>query len=183
MIKERDAQGRIKRRPLAEKFWEKVDKHGPVLRFELGPCWTWTARCFSNGYGCLVAGRGKRKNYLAHRLAWRLAVGRIPRGRQVLHRCDNPRCVRAERSPQKSHLFLGTQADNMADMRVKGRAGYCGVRGEQNGSAVLTAAQVQKIRKQFVPRVRGYKVLAAAFGVSPHAVEAIVRRKTWRWLA
>jgi hypothetical protein len=59
---------------------------------------------------------------LAHRIAYELECGPVPEGMFVLHRCDNPPCVRV------SHLFLGTRADNLADMRAKGR----GVGGPNN---------------------------------------------------
>jgi hypothetical protein len=51
-----------------------------------------------------------------HRLAWELVNGPIPEGMHVLHRCDEPRCCNPD------HLFLGTQAENMADMHRKGRS-------------------------------------------------------------
>ena len=85
---------------IQERFWSKVDRSGK--------CWLWTASRNSSGYG-KFDGEG------AHRVAWRLAYGVIPYGACVLHRCDMPRCV------NPAHLWLGTQADNVADMVAKGR--------------------------------------------------------------
>lgn len=50
-----------------------------------------------------------------HQVAWILTNGPIPPGMGVLHRCDNQPCC------NPSHLFIGTQADNVADMVAKGR--------------------------------------------------------------
>ena len=91
---------------LTDRFWSKVDTSGE--------CWTWTADLDDHGYGRL--GIGRKRIEPAHRVAWTLANGPIPEGLRVLHHCDNPPCVRPD------HLFLGTQADNMADMMAKGRA-------------------------------------------------------------
>lgn len=101
-------------RPLAERFWEKVDRDGPVSREELGRCWIWTAARNVHGYGkigvpgSVIVG--------AHRVAWGLERGPIPAGLWVLHRCDNPPCVRID------HLFLGTALDNNRDSASKGRS-------------------------------------------------------------
>lgn len=76
-------------------------------------CHEFTGFLLPNGYGRIGGGDGK--TWLAHRMSWTCHFGPIPAGIQVLHRCDNRKCIRPE------HLFLGTQADNMQDMIAKGR--------------------------------------------------------------
>ena len=79
-------------------------------------CLEWTKSTNRNGYG-LIGFDGKCR--LAHRVAWELANGPIPDGLNVLHHCDNPPCCDTEKC-----LFLGTQADNVADMEAKGRGRF-----------------------------------------------------------
>lgn len=81
-------------------------------------CWEWSgARYVPNrgGYGVL---HREHRAIAAHRYAWMLAHGPIPAGLFVCHKCDNPPCFRL------SHLFLGTQTDNMRDMSAKGRSKF-----------------------------------------------------------
>ena len=85
-------------------FWPKVRK--------TSDCWLWTAACNEHGYGCFMYKSILRK---AHRTAWEIEVGRIPKGKCVLHHCDTPACVKP------SHLYLGTQLDNMRDILRRGR--------------------------------------------------------------
>jgi hypothetical protein len=86
------------------RFWRKV---------AIGPgCWLWLGS--HNGrYGEIRLGTG-RKEY-AHRWIYRELFGAIPPGMVIMHRCDNPRCVRP------SHLDVGTQRDNIRDAAAKGR--------------------------------------------------------------
>lgn len=128
-------------------------------------CWSWAGHCIPNGYGSLkVDGR----ETLAHRLMWELTHGSIPDDLCVLHHCDNPPCCNPK------HLFLGTKADNAQDALAKGRL-YI-PRGEANGNAKLTAAQVRDIRRADDTAQH----LATRYGVSLALIGFVRQRKVWR---
>lgn len=108
----------------ARRFWAKVDKNGPIVPGMTTPCWLWTG-ARAGGYGKVYVGGRSGGMVGAHRVAWEVLVGPIPDGLRVLHRCDNPPCVRADPDPALSHLFIGTQSDNLRDMAAKGRNPGC----------------------------------------------------------
>lgn len=128
-------------------------------------CWLWLGSVRPDGYGQVQ----RHAKYLyAHRLAWTIFHGMIPAGMAVLHRCDVRCCV------NPNHLFLGTLADNNADMKKKGRSK--GTRGELSGMSKLTADQVRAIRADPRPQV----AIARDYGVTNTAVWKIKHRTRWR---
>jgi len=131
----------------------------------LGRCFPYSGWKDKNGYGVIRAWRKFRiKERRAHRAAWIIANGPIPKGVFVLHKCDNPSCIRI------SHLFLGTALDNKRDSQHKNR----GVIGERNGRAILTWSQVKQIRSLYHGKWREQTQLAKRFGVSPTTIRLIV---------
>ncbi len=100
---------------LKERVMSKVEK--------TESCWNWIGRTAPPGWYGVITLNGKGVN--CHRISYEVHCGEIPQGMQVLHSCDNPSCV------NPSHLFLGTQADNMSDMRHKQRGFWQKNRGKQ----------------------------------------------------
>ena len=133
-------------------------------------CHVWQRATNSFGHGALVF---DGVQWLAHRLAWTLANGPIPKGKYVLHRCDNPPCINLE------HLWLGDNRDNVADMVAKKRH----ARGQWNGGAKLTNDQVQQIRKLLDEGVLTQIEIAEKFGITQTTVSNIKRGISWGWLA
>ena len=130
-------------------------------------CLIWQACVGGNGYGQL---RVNGRLVYAHRHAWEQAFGPVPDGLHVLHRCDVRRCV------EPSHLFLGTNQDNIADKLQKNR----GSRGENHNMAKLSAAQVSDIRKRLAAGDESQAEIAASHGVSQPLVSMIHTGKVWK---
>ena len=134
-------------------------------------CVLWVASVARDGYGSFYA-RGKL--IPAHRAAFRMAYGEFNESLNVPHRCDNPRCVNPD------HLFLGTQAQNVADMLRKQR--HVPSRGVANGRSKLTD---EIVRDMFVLRSKGqsFESIGRIYGVSRVTVSSIVKRLAWRHVA
>lgn len=146
---------------LEERFWEKVRKSSG--------CWEWTASKI-NGYGRIGLTRARRQMF-AHRLSYELHYGPVPDGLFVLHKCDNPGCVRPD------HLFLGTLTDNNRDRAQKGR--NLSVKGENHGRAKITNRDVVQMR-QLYKNGKTPAELAKKYGISQSNVSRIVRGRAWK---
>lgn len=169
------------RRSLAERFWPKVNKAGPTVRPNLGPCWLWTGSVLSGpGYGCVRD--ENRKTITAHLASWMLGGNpRPPKGRELCHRCDVRTCV------NPSHLFEGSHTDNMRDAAAKGRTGSQLhperlPRGSRHHQAKLNERKVREIRA-LAAAGQSLRSLAERFGVSDTLVGYVVKRKFWRHVA
>lgn len=143
---------------LTERFWQKVDKADP------DECWEWQASIKQSGHGQI---RKAGSPEYAHRVAYKLEVG-PPGDNDVLHECGNPSCV------NPSHLYLGDQADNAADMVSNSESAA----GEANARSKLTEEQVRQIRNDYDPST-SFRELAEEYEVSPGTVHSVVNHNTW----
>lgn len=144
-----------------KRFWAKVEIK------KADECWPWLAWRDKLGYGDFDYPHGR---YRAHRLAYLFGNGDIDT-RNVCHSCDNPSCC------NPSHLWLGTQQENMIDMRSKGR-GFL-TSGTKNWSAKLTDEQVHQIRRDRSDGIY-YKITLEKFGIKRAAYYSIVGRRAWK---
>jgi len=149
-----------------QRFWMQVN--------QTEVCWLWIGSLKSatgrNQYGMVRFG-GKRIS--AHRASWLLHFGEIPTGLCVLHKCDNPRCVRPD------HLFLGTNSDNQRDCVSKGRHRIGDRKGEKHPMALLTNSEAAIIRCIYTGKRGEVTRLAKQFDVPRKVVSRIVHHLTY----
>lgn len=157
------------RKTTEERFWCKVNK--------TKKCWDWIASMNPKGYG-YFGDPQRRRVMLAHRYSWELHNGAIPEGAHVLHRCDNPACIRP------SHLFLGSELDNHNDAIAKERKSPQPIPRRQ-----FSHNEVHQIRKLYrsqehwprnVARPYSLRGLAQLFNVSFGEIGHIVNRRIFR---
>lgn len=151
------------RLPLEERFWARVTRRAP------DECWLWTGSTIWHGYGRMRSGGRGSKSIPVHRVSWAVHHGAIPSGLNVLHKCDVRNCV------NPAHLFLGTDADNVADMVSKGRQSR--LYGRANPATKLREDDIQKIRT--LGETASQRAIADKFGVSQVAISKVMRGVTW----
>lgn len=146
--------GRLPRtRPYQERFWEKVCESGSE------GCWLWTATTDRKGYGQFTPTHNHK--VLAHRFAWFLVFGAYPIG-LLCHRCDIPLCV------NPSHMFVGTQSDNLRDMVAKDR------HHNNHKLSVEEASEIFSLRGKATQ-----STIAKKFGVAQSMISRIHLGKAW----
>ena len=139
-------------------FWDRV---------ELGhshQCWIWPYTKNIYGYGLFRF----RQIILAHRFMWEQIFDKIPKGLNVLHACDNRSCI------NPTHLFLGTQRDNVKDMVLKGRT----AKGENHSQTKLTNNEIKDIRQLLLNGISP-KYISLIYNIARSQVSCIKTRKTW----
>jgi hypothetical protein len=164
-------------RGFSARFWSKVDIKDDVS------CWNWMGGLKDTGYGNFwYNGKVKR----SHIVSWILTYGNIPYTENekfcsrlcVLHKCDNRKCC------NPNHLFLGTQAENMDDMRRKGRAMSTQLaskirRGEGNWAHKITWEQSDEIRVLYKSGNYKKTELARMFSICKQQIAEIINNESW----
>ncbi len=143
-----------------QRFWERVSIAGP------DECWVWLRGTNNHGYGVFYAPHQIK----AHRFSCELHNGPIPKGKWVLHSCDNPPCV------NPAHLRIGTPLDNSRDRDSRGRTGDTSR--TKNGRHKLTEADVTYIRRN--PDMLLQRELGAKFGVTQVMISKVQLHQNWR---
>lgn len=141
----------------ANLFWGRVRIAGP------DECWMWTGYKNNMGYGQYAVFPNPPQG--SHRIAYALKNGGIPAGINVCHKCDNPLCC------NPTHLFLGSQKDNIRDMGAKGRHAT----GPRNGNSKMSPETIAAIRSDYANGGISLKGLGRKHGCSDTWIARIVR--------
>jgi hypothetical protein len=137
-------------------------------------CWEWTGQRDDHGYGRIkLTVNGTKKGAFVHRAAYAQFNPEWDGKSKVLHRCDNPPCW------NRAHLFAGTHADNMRDMKNKGRGNNQGVNGERNPNAILTWEKVRCMRADFASGLRR-EVICDKFSIPRYLLGQVLRKESWK---
>ena len=140
---------------LLNRFWSKVNKRGK------DECWMWIAYRYKDGYGRF---RLRSITQYAHRVAWELTNGPIPKGKCILHKCDNKGCV------NPNHLYLGTYSDNVYDRYKRNPESY-------PGNPKLSIKEVQRIRELYSTCLYSLEYLACMFNCGSTTIRTVLKKE------
>lgn len=146
--------------PIIKRFWDNVNVG------EVYECWEWKRGTCSGGYAGMSI---NNTSFQMHRYSYIINRGPIPPRMEVMHACDNRRCV------NPFHLSLGTTLDNQQDAAKKGRK----PRGSNNAAAKLSEDDVREVRRLYAAGNASQRELARRFGVSQPAIRYAINGSTW----
>lgn len=154
-----------------KRYYSSIEMH------DINKCWPWIGKTNNRGYGIFSI---RHVQFLAHRVTLSMNAEADQTDKGVCHSCDSPSCN------NPTHLFYGTQKENIRDMHAKGRNNQA--RGEQHRSAILTLSKVIEIRSRYIPTGRGYldkgpdgaRALSKEFGVGVTQIYSIVAERKWK---
>lgn len=148
---------------LVFRFWQYVDVR------KKDECWNWLGCLAIRGsYGQI---NEKGKLLKTHRVSYILQYGKIPKNKIICHKCGNPKCC------NPFHLYAGTALDNIADAKRHGTFFVPdGAKGEQHHDAKLNKEKVLFILNS---KKKGAD-LARQFSVTPSAISAVRKGRTWK---
>lgn len=143
---------------------------------KVNSCWEWQKSLNSGGYGRIIIGSridNTRKIVTAHRYSYQLFVGKIPKDKWVLHKCDNRKCINPD------HLFIGTRQDNVDDRQKKNKNKP--IDGELNPNCKHTINQINEIKKLYSEGKYTMRELASMYGYKNHqSIFYIIHNKRWK---
>lgn len=115
------------------------------------------------------------KHYLVHRLVYSLVNEVLLKPTdKVCHTCDNSLCYKP------SHLFRGTQKQNVADAIAKGRHRIPRLTGANHPGAVLKLCEVEDIRRLYATGIPSQSFLGKMFNIGQSVISMIVNNKAWQ---
>lgn len=132
-------------------------------------CWSWSACIDDTGYGVMAL---VSKKINAHRVSWMIHNQKIiPKGKWVLHKCDNPICSNPE------HIYLGNAAQNSKDMIERGRSNI--PLGEKRSHTKLKNHEAKEIKQKLLEGIHE-KELSKQFKVHVNTIRDIKMNRRWR---